>query len=238
MTGTLIGVGVGPGDPELLTLRGRRVLRTADVVFVPVAESSPVEEPGHAERVVAAHVRDTAEVVRIRFALAAQRRAESWRAAATTVARVVAQGRTAAFATLGDPSVYSTFGYLARWVRAQVPQAAVHTVPGITAAQELACRHGVALVEHDEPLTLLPVTAGLDRVRAALDSGGTVVLYKGGRRSAELSALLADRGLLPRAVYGARLGQAGEQLDTAVPDTPAPYLSTVIVLPERGSDER
>lgn len=232
MTGVLVGVGVGPGDPELLTLRGRRELRAADVVFVPVAEPAQPSEPGYAERVVAAHLEE-ATVVRLPFALAPHRREASWRSAAAAVAEVAERGGTAAFATLGDPSVYSTFTYLARQVRNLVPGVRVRAVPGVTAAQELASRHGVALVEHDEPLTLLPVTAGLDRVGRALDTGGTVVLYKGGRWSPQLRELLAEHGALERAVYGARLGHPNERVDTTLPDVPAPYLSTVIVLPER-----
>lgn len=238
MTGTLIGVGVGPGDPDLLTLRGQKALREADTVFVPIAEPAPgvppaADEPGYAERVVTAHVEAGARVVRLPFALAPQRRAGSWRRAAATVARELVGGRTAAFATLGDPAVYSTFTYLARQVRELVPSVEVRTVPGITAAQELACRHQVALAEHDEPLTILPVTAGMEQVSTALSAGGTVVLYKGGRHSPQLRELLATHGALDRAVYGARLGHAQQELRDSVPDAPAPYLSTVIVLPDR-----
>ncbi|MCH7230825.1 precorrin-2 C(20)-methyltransferase [Glycomyces sp. L485] len=233
MSGTLIGVGTGPGDPDLITVKGRDALLSADTVFVPVAVSSPNDEPGYAERVVAHHVPHDKPITRLVFELDADRRDSAWARAAETVAEVVRAGKTAVFATIGDPNVYSTFSYLARAVRARVPSATIATVPGVTAMQDLASRTGTVLVEHDEPLTLMPMTAGTDRVRGALEDGGTVVLYKGGRRLPEVRAVLEAGGALDRAVFGAHLGHPDEDVRAAVPDRPAPYLSTVIVTPER-----
>ncbi|MCC3764547.1 precorrin-2 C(20)-methyltransferase [Glycomyces sp. TRM65418] len=233
MSGTLIGIGTGPGDPDLITVKGRDSLLRADRVFVPVAASSSADEPGYAERVVAHHVPHDKPIHRLVFELGKDRREIAWARAADKVADVVAAGGTAAFATIGDPNVYSTFTYLAREVRRLVPDAAVRTVPGITAMQDLASRTGTVLVEHDEPLHLMPITAGTDRIRAALAGGGTVVLYKGGRKLPEIRAVLEEAGALDRAVFGAHLGHAGEQVRADLPDTPAPYLSTVIVAPER-----
>lgn len=229
MTGRLIGVGVGPGDPELVTLKALRVLREADVVFVPVADSG---EPGRAEAVVRAHI-DAARVRRLDFALSddAAAREESWDRAGAEVARVLSQARSAAFATIGDPNVYSTFAYLAQTVRAIVGDVVIETVPGITAMQDLAARSGTVLVEGIERLALFPLTAGIDRFGEALRVFDTVVCYKGGRRLPEILTEIDRAGRLDDAVYGARLGLDGESVEPAkrMLGRAGPYLSTVIV---------
>lgn len=180
----LIGVGVGPGDPELVTLKAVRVLREADRVFVPVLGP---DEPGRAEATVLAHT-SADRVERLTFALNErvdpQRRERYWDAAGAQVAQWLREtGGTAAFATIGDPNIYSTFGYLAQTVRELVPSVAVETIPGITAMQALASAAGAPLVEGVEPLVLLPLARGAaalkDALAYALD--GTIVAYKGGR---------------------------------------------------------
>lgn len=233
--GVLVGVGVGPGDPALLTVRGRDVLRGADALFVPVAGEDQV---GYAERVVRAHVPHATSITRLVFSVAgdeAARRA-SWEAAAGRVARALQGGATAAFATIGDPNVYSTFTHLARQVRARLPGTRLETVPGITAMQDLAARSGTVLVERRQRLALLPLTAGDEHVRDALAGWDTVVLYKGGRRLPAVRRLIEAAGRLDEAVFGARLGLDGEEVREGVPDAPAPYLSTVVVGPPGGSE--
>jgi precorrin-2/cobalt-factor-2 C20-methyltransferase len=233
VSGRLVGVGVGPGDPELVTVRALRVFRDADEIFVPVAESGEV---GRAESVVRAYA-DPVRIRRLPFALSddTAARQANWDRAGAEVAGVVAGGGMAAFATIGDPSVYSTFTYLAATVRDLVGEVEVETVPGITAMQDLAARAGVSLVEGGERLALLPLAAGPERAASALASYDTVVCYKGGRHLPELLDVLRAAGRLDRAVYGARLGLPGETVRPAadLPARPGPYLSTLIVLPER-----
>ncbi len=233
MTGRLVGVGVGPGDPELVTVKGVRALERADAVFVPVADSG---ETGRAEAVALAYV-PAARVRRLTFALAgdAAARDASWDRAGAAVAEVVGAGRVAAFATLGDPSVYSTFAYLAATVRALVADVLVETVPGVTAMQDLAARSGTVLVEGGERLALLPLAAGSRPLAEALAGFDTVVCYKGGRHLPEILETLRRASRLERAVYGARLGLPGEIIRPAaeLDQEPGPYLSTVIALPER-----
>lgn len=235
MSARLIGVGVGPGDPQLVTLKGVRALVTADVVFVPVAVTG---ETGRAEAVVAAHV-PVERLRRLRFSLAAEPEArdELWAAAAAEVAAALGSGDTAAFATIGDPNVYSTFAYLAAAVRRIVPELVVETVPGITAMQDLAARSNTSLCEGNELLALLPFTAGAERLAQALDRFDTVVCYKGGRHLAEVLAIVEESGRLNEAVYGARLGLDGEELRPAreVRGASGPYLSTLIVGPRPGA---
>jgi precorrin-2/cobalt-factor-2 C20-methyltransferase len=228
---TLVGVGVGPGDPELVTVKAVRVLREADLVLVPVTETG---ERGRAEATVLAHV-GHGRVMRVVFALEGgldrARREASWDNAADTVAGAFADGaRVVAFATIGDPNVYSTFTYLAATVRERVPGLNVATVPGITAMQDLAARSGTVLCEGTETLALLPLTAGLDRFRDALATFDTVVGYKSGRHLPEVLAAVRGAGRLDGAVHGAALGLPGEDIRPAAEVTgPAPYLSTLLI---------
>jgi precorrin-2/cobalt-factor-2 C20-methyltransferase len=228
MSGRLIGVGVGPGDPELLSVKGLRVLREADEVFVPVADTG---EAGRAEATVREYL-DQDWIQRLPFALSddTEARERNWMNAAQEVSKHLQSSKTCAFATIGDPNVYSTFTYLARAVREIEPDVEVETVPGITALQDLASRSGTALLEGDERLALLPFTAGEEPLREALAGFETVVCYKGGSRLGEVLRVAEEGGRLEGAVYGARLGIEGEEVVPAFEmiGREGTYLSTVI----------
>jgi precorrin-2/cobalt-factor-2 C20-methyltransferase len=231
----LIGVGVGPGDPELVTVKGVNALRAADVVVVPVMDSG---ERGRAEATVLHYVGEE-KVVRVVFALNERsdrgRREAAWDAAGARVAELLRGHGTVAFATIGDPNVYSTFTYLAQTIAGLVPGVAVETVPGITAMQDLAARSGAVLTEGTEPLTLVPVTAGAEVLKEALSGPGTVVAYKFGRQAGAVVAALRETGRLDDAVWGSALGLAEESIRPAaeLDGSPLPYLSTLIAPPRR-----
>lgn len=230
MSMRLVGVGVGPGDPELVTVKGAGALRAAAVVVVPVMEGGGT---GRAEATVL-HYADEAKVVRVVFALNersdAARREAAWDAAGARVAELLREHRSVAFATLGDPNVYSTFTYLAGTVTALLPDVRIESVPGITAMQDLAARGGTVLAEGTEPLTLVPVTAGTAVLKEALRGPGTVVAYKFGRLAGEVAGVLAETGRTEGAVWGSSLGLAEESVRPAAElgAEPLPYLSTLI----------
>jgi precorrin-2/cobalt-factor-2 C20-methyltransferase len=225
----LTGVGMGPGDPELVTVKAVRVLQEAALVVVPVMAA---DEVGRAEATVRAHVTHD-RVQRLVFALddrggVTPEREQAWSDAAEVVAEALRDKGSVAFATIGDPNVYSTFTYLADAVRERLPEVEVSTVPGITAMQDLAARSGTVLCEGTESLALLPLTAGIEAFDEALTHFDTVVAYKGGRHLAAVREVLAKHDRLGTAVFGAALGLADEEIG-ALPEGPAAYLSTVIV---------
>jgi precorrin-2/cobalt-factor-2 C20-methyltransferase len=225
---TLVGVGVGPGDPELVTVKGVRVLQDAGLVLVPVLD---LRDQGRAEATVRANVSHD-RIRRVVFALNERtdrgRREAAWDAAAAQAAAAFSAGaEVVAFATIGDPNVYSTFTYLAESVRALVDGLTVATVPGITAMQD---------IEGRETLTLLPLTAGLTAFRAALAGHDTVVGYKSGRHLPEVLTAVREAGRLDGAVHGACLGLPEEDIRPAAEVTgSAPYLSVLVVPSKRTS---
>lgn len=233
-------MGMGPGDPDLVTVGAVKALRAAAAVVVPVADTG---EAGRAEATARAHLDPGAPVHRVVFALddpggLSPRRQQAWDAAGARVVQLLRDtGGPVAFATLGDPNVYSTFSYLAATVRALEPAVAVVTVPGITAMQALAARTGTPLVEGTETLALLPLTAGVDQLAAALARFDTVVGYKGGARLDAVLATVRAAGRLDAALAGAALGLPGEKVGPArdwAGRGGAPYLTTLLVPPHRG----
>jgi precorrin-2/cobalt-factor-2 C20-methyltransferase len=235
MSSRLIGVGVGPGDPELVTVKGVGALRDADVVVVPVMDTG---ERGRAEATVLHYV-GAEKIVRVVFALNERtdrgRREAAWDAAGERVAELLKAHSAVAFATIGDPNVYSTFTYLAHTIGELAPGTVIETVPGITAMQDLAARSGAVLTEGTEPLTLVPVTAGSAVLKDALAGPGTVVAYKFGRQAAEVAEALRETGRLEDAVWGSALGLSEESIRPAaeLDGEPLPYLSTLIAQARR-----
>src|SRR6266508_4158008 len=164
MAPTLVGVGVGPGDPGHVTLEALHALREADRVFAP---SLALDVVGRAESIV----REAAPEVQVeRLVIAMRRDVDStvYADAARQITAALDHGERVAFATLGDPNVYSTFSSLAREVRALCPGTPIETVAGIMAFQALASRAGFVVLEGTETLSLITALDGPDALDAAL----------------------------------------------------------------------
>ncbi|MHB8766068.1 MAG: precorrin-2 C(20)-methyltransferase [Deferrisomatales bacterium] len=238
LPGHFYAVGVGPGAPDLLTLRAARLVATADVVIAPRSEKS---DDSLALQVVRPHLRapgEGQEVVEHPYPMARDldRTLQCWGEVADRVARDCGAGRSVVQITIGDPSIYSTSSYLLGLLEGRLAEGRVHVVPGISAFQAAAARFADPLTLQEDRLLLMPAT-DLAEVEKALagDCCETLVLYKAGRSVADLRDLLRRRGLADRARAVFYVEQERETavrnldaLDDAAAEA-AGYMATVIV---------
>jgi precorrin-2/cobalt-factor-2 C20-methyltransferase len=209
--GTLYGIGVGPGDPELITLKAARILGRVAVVFAAASSRNPeslalsiarplIPEATPAELLYFPMTRERSETRR------------AWEANARRIAEVLDSGRDAAFITLGDSLTYSTFGYLIEHVRACAPQAAIETVPGITSYQAAASRLAIPLVEGEGSLMIVSGATGGERLRALSPKPETVVFLKAYRHLDDICAALEESGEYPCCAAVKHCGRPEEEV--------------------------
>lgn len=231
--GTFYGIGVGPGDPELLTLKAASVLSRCRHVFVPKAKMSA---DSVALEIARRHLGKDASVHELLFPMLTDREELSrhWADAAAQIAPVLSAGEDACFLTLGDTLLYSTYIYLLRELKRQLPDVNVVTIPGITSFSAAAALTQFPIGEGKTPVTIVPTADDLEPVRRAIQTGGTLVLMKIGDRLQQILGLLEETGVIDRAVFVARAGQEGQQIETDLrklkqADAKAGYLSIILV---------
>jgi precorrin-2/cobalt-factor-2 C20-methyltransferase len=227
--GHFYAVGVGPGAPDLLTLRAARLIEGCDALIAPRSERSGTSL---ALGIVRAHLRGQ-EILEHSYAMTRdQARARgTWAAAADWAATRLEAGKSVVQITLGDPLVYSTSSYLLQALRQRIGPERIHVVPGISAAQAAAAAFQEDLALQEDRLTLMPAT-NLAAVAEALDHSETVVLYKVADHLDGLIDLLEQRGLLEHARLAFAVEQERERL---IPDlaqargTRLGYMAVVLV---------
>ncbi len=209
MTGVFYGVSVGPGDPELMTLKAVRLLKECPVIAVP--QSGSQGEPV-ALSIARQAVPELLEKEFLELTMPMTRDQEklkaAWEQGAQAVAYFLRQGLDVAFLTLGDASVYSTFQYLKEAVeKLGFETKVVAGVPSFCAAAALV---GEGLVDGDTPLHLLP--AACQEAEDWLDLPGTKVLMKSGKALPRIKEALKARGLSEKAWMVEKCGMEGEQV--------------------------
>lgn len=204
MRGILYGVGVGPGDAELLTLKAVRILKESDVIAIPDAFS----ESRTAWSVVRELLGDKPTLSCPAPMIRDQARLDTvWEENADAVCALLEEGKQVAFITLGDPSIYSTCWYLHRKVRARGYEARL--IPGVPSFCAAAAGLNTALCEGKEPLLILP--ADCEPLEEGLDFPGNKVIMKAGRQMDTLKEKLRRRGELEHAAVAVNCGLPGER---------------------------
>lgn len=201
LRGTFYGLGVGPGDPDLMTVKARRILESADVVLVP---KRSLTDDGYAYGIVRDIIDPARQEVRdLHFPMTKDvaRLEPIWEEHGTTIAGYLARGLTCAFVTEGDPFFYSTFIYLWQRLRSRYPQYPMEVVPGVSSVQAAACRADVPLASGDDRIAILPATYEAGQIRRFLEDFDTVVFLKCNSVFPALVEALEATGLKDRAVY-------------------------------------
>lgn len=228
MKGTLYGIGVGPGDPELLTIKALRVIKTADVIAVPgqcVTESI-------AYKIVKQIYEELDEKELIALPMPMTKNEEMLKKnhdqAADTVRNLLDQGRSVAFLTLGDPTVYSTYLYVHKRIREAGYETEI--INGIPSFCAVAARLNMGLVEKAEPLHVIPASY---QIEDALELSGTKVLMKAGKKIAAVKEKLLSgkaEGMMIE-----NCGMKDEKIYQSIEEIPetAGYYS-LIVIKEKG----
>jgi precorrin-2/cobalt-factor-2 C20-methyltransferase len=236
--GTFYGIGVGPGDPDLITLKAIKVLGRVDIVF---AAASTKNHHSLAMEIARPHIPAATPVDLLHFPMTRDT-SETHRAWSANGERIIAEllaGRDAAFLTLGDSLTYSTFGYLLKYVKAKAPHLKVLPVPGITSYQAAACRLSTPLVEGEGTLMVVSGVTGGDRLRALSQHPDTVVFLKAYRNLPDICSALEASGDYPYCVAVKNCGHPGEEVvsDMRSLCQQAPDYWTLVIAKKNGSHE-
>lgn len=226
MTGTLYGLGVGPGDPELITLKALRILQRAPVVAWP----APPEGDSLARRIAAPHIIHDPVEIAIRMPIEATRFPDRsvYDRAATEIGSHLAAGRDVAALCEGDPFFYGSFMYLYARMAERFP---VVVVPGVSSPMAAAAALGAPLAARNDVLTVVPAPLAADALARAVAASEAVVIIKIGRHLAKIRRVLQALDLIDDAQFVAHATMAAQAVLplSEVADDAAPYFSLILV---------
>jgi precorrin-2/cobalt-factor-2 C20-methyltransferase len=226
MTGTLYGLGVGPGDPELLTLKAHRILRGTFVIAYP----QPDDGPSFARSIVAHYL--TAEQLELPIIVPMDVRRdpaqEVYRVAAEMIAHHLEAGSDVAVLCEGDPFFYGSFMYLyqhlAHRYRCEI-------VPGVSSVMAASAAWGRPIAARNDVFAVIPAPLPDEEIRARIEASDAVAIMKLGRHFARMRALLKEMGLEAQAGYCERVSLGIEKVMPlgGVTQTEAPYFSMILI---------
>ncbi|MGB3200047.1 MAG: precorrin-2 C(20)-methyltransferase [Nodosilinea sp.] len=228
--GTLTGIGVGPGDPDLLTIKALKCLQSADVIAFPQGRNG---QPGMAERIIAPHLTQQQRLpLDFPYVLDQYQLSNAWRQAGDRVWQHLSQGQNVVFACEGDLSFYGTFNYLALDLERHYPAVKIHRVPGVCSPMAAVSALGLPLTVQSDKLVVLPAIYALADLEFALNWADVVVLLKVGSVYSQVWTILNQRQLLEQSWVIANATQPNQRVYrplTPYADLDLPYFSLMVI---------
>lgn len=230
VTGVLYGVGVGPGAPDLMTLRAARLIEKARVVAYPTLAGAPSFARAIAADLIAADAREI--VMDVPMSVERAPAQAAYDKGAAEIAAALDTGQDVVCLCEGDPFFYGSFMYLFARLSDRYR---VEVVPGVTSVTACAARAGLPLAARNERLTVLPGPLPEEELRARIEGAESVVIMKVGRHLAKIRAVIDGLGLTGSAVYVER-ATLPEEVVLPLADAPqiAPYFSMILLT--KGAD--
>ena len=229
--GKLYGIGVGPGDPELLTVKAVRAIESADVIISPTKKMG---KPSIALQIAKPYIKPETKLVVMDFpmlSLSAERETleKQWGENADQIQSMLNWGQNAVFLTLGDPMVYSTYSYVMEFLIDRGME--VETISGVPSFCSLAAHLNLPLTQGEESLGVVGMTQTEEEVDAVLDAHQNIVVMKVSANAKGLAKALRERHLEDHFVMISNIGMDSEKVtrDIADLEKKVPYLSTVLI---------
>ena len=223
--GKLYGLGIGPGDPELLTLKAHRILTSVPVIAYPTMENGKVL----ARAIVADFIRSEQIEIPMPLPFSIERSSQPYYdIAAEKIAAHLSAGRDVAVLCEGEPMLYGTFMYLFQRLAGRFP---TEVVPGISSTMASAAMLGAPITFRNDVLSIMPATLEADILRDRLALVDAAVIIKLGRHFAKVRAILDELGLLDRALYIERATQPSQRIlpITEIDPAEVPYWSLILI---------
>ena len=224
-TGRLYGLGIGPGDPELLTLKAHRILTSVPVIAYPTLENGKVL----ARAIVADFIRPEQIEIPLPLPFSVERSSQPYYdIAAKKIAEHLSAGRDVVVLCEGEPMLYGTFMYLFQRLAGRFP---TEVVPGISSTMASAAMLGAPITFRNDVLSIMPATLDADTLRDRLAVVDAAVIIKLGRHFAKVRTILDELGLLDRALYIERATQPNQRIVAITQVDPAevPYWSLILI---------
>lgn len=233
--GKLYGVGIGPGDPMLITLKAKEILDGADIIFVP---KSSDDDRSYARAIVETVTVNRKIFYELTFPMTKDKAILNryWKKAANIIVNSVRNGKKAAFITIGDPLIYSTYIYLLKILRRDFPDIDIETVPGISSFNAASSAVNLSLVEGNEKMAVVPVTNNLEDLKGPLKEFDTIILMKVGSKLKRVVSLLKEMRLVKNSILVSHVGHKDEKIFYGMEglrSKRAGYLSIIIVRKNR-----
>lgn len=191
----LIGIGVGPGDPDLLTVKAVKVIHNADIIMCPASKE---DRPSIALSVVSSLIDKSKnqEIIKLIFPMTKDKDVlvSTWKKNAKIMAEKVLSGKNVVYLTVGDPYLYSTWIYMHREIKSNHPELKISVIPGIVSMFTFASKVGVSIAEGAEKVAVIPSCYDLSTVKEIAKNTESLIFLKDGRYFDQVIELLKESG--------------------------------------------